>query len=76
MDTNGQLSMWWTLPGDSMAAIVDPAELRTTTSANLRLAGALGVLTGEGFAIAIGLGGGLSMVSEGKVTGVARSLFR
>ncbi|WP_433008372.1 DUF4062 domain-containing protein [Kribbella sp. CA-294648] len=68
----GQLSVWWTLPGDSMAAILDPDELVTTTAFHLRLAGALGVLDGGRFAIAIGLSGG-NMITEGKVTGVARS---
>jgi len=68
----GQLSLWWTLPGDSMAAILDPDELVATTASHLRLAGALGVLDADRYAIAIGLSGG-SMISEGKVTGVARS---
>jgi hypothetical protein len=69
---DGQLSVWWTLPGDSMAAILDPDELAATTASHLRLAGALGVLDGGRFAIAIGLSGG-NMITEGKVTGVARS---
>lgn len=68
----GQLSLWWTLPGDSMAAILDPSDMVATTAANLRLAGALGVLDGVRFAIAIGLNG-RGMITEGKVTGVARS---
>ncbi len=64
--------MWWTLPGDSMGAILDPDELVATTASHLRLAGALGVLDGDRFAIVVGLSGG-NMVTEGKVTGVARS---
>jgi uncharacterized protein DUF4062 len=73
LDAAGQLSIWWTLPGDSMAAIVDPDELRVTIAAHLRLAGATGVLSGDRFAVAVGLGGGVMMASEGKVTGLARS---
>lgn len=68
----GQLSVWWTLPGDSIAAILDPDELVATTASHLRLAGALGVLDGGRYAIAIGLSGG-DMMTEGTVTGVARS---
>ena len=51
------MSLWWTLPGDSMAAILDTEELRETMAAHLRLAGALPVLTGDRFALAVGLGG-------------------
>lgn len=69
---DGQLSVWWTLPGDSMAAILDPDELVATTASHLRLAGAVGVLDGGRFAIAIGLSVG-NMITEGKVTGFARS---
>jgi hypothetical protein len=55
-----------------MAAILDPDELRATTASHLRLAGALGVLEGDRFAIAIGLGGD-QMITKGTVTGVAGS---
>jgi hypothetical protein len=73
LDAAGQLSVWWTLPGDSMAGILDPAELTKMTAEQLRLAGATGLLDGERFAVAIGLAGSLMMVAEGKVTGVPRS---
>lgn len=72
VDAAGQVSLWWTLPSDGLGSILDQQVLTTTVARGLRLVGALRVLPDGDAAIGIGLGGGTSMVSEGKVTGVAR----
>lgn len=70
---SGQVSLWWSLPGDSLGAIVDPDALTAVVAGGLRLIGAMRVLPETDCAIGIGLGGSLALVSEGKVTGLARS---
>jgi len=70
--STGQCSVWWSLPGDSMGAILDEDDLVATTTKYLHLLGAMNLLTAERFAIAIGLGGSRTM-AEGRVTGVARN---
>ncbi len=71
--SSGQLSVWWDLPRDTMAAVVDPAELTSTTTGMLRLCAAAGVLTGDRYAIAAALGGPLQMVTSGPIPTVART---
>ena len=61
------------LPYDSLGAIVDGEDLTATTAKHLRLIGAMNLLTGERFAVGIGLGGDQRSITEGKVTGVPRS---
>jgi hypothetical protein len=70
---SGQVSLWWSLPGDGLGSILDPDTLRLDVARGLRLIGALRLLVDSNCAIAIGLGGSLTSVSEGRVTGVARS---
>jgi len=70
---SGQVSLYWSLPGDGLGSILDHDVLAATVARGLRLIGALKVLPGSDSALAIGLGGSLSMVSEGRVTAVARS---
>lgn len=68
----GQVSAWTTLPRDGLGAIVDPDDLIDTFTEQLRVIGALNVLNGARYAIAVGLGGYMSMVSIAKA-GVSRS---
>lgn len=67
-----QLSMWSTLPGDSMGSILDADDLAATLTHQLRLAGTINILPGNRFAVAAGLGGSLTRITQGKNTGVAR----
>jgi Domain of unknown function (DUF4062) len=69
---DGQASLWWSLPGDGLGTLLDANQLPASVAAGLRLIGALRLLDGTRFAVAIGLTS-MSMVSEGVVTGVARS---
>lgn len=72
VNTAGYVSLWWSLPRDRMGAILDPEDLTSTVASGLRLIGALRVLQAAEAAIGIGLSSA-SMVSEGRVTGVARN---
>lgn len=72
VDAVGQVSLWWTLPSDGLGSILDQQVLTALIARGLRLVAALRVLPEGDSAIGIGLGGGTSLVSEGKVTGVAR----
>lgn len=68
----GQTSVWGTLPGDGMGALLDPADLTDRLASYLRLAGA--ATPGDDaqhLALAVGLSP-LSSVSEGRVTGLPR----
>jgi hypothetical protein len=69
---SGQVSLWWSLPRDTLGSILDAEVLTATIARGLRLVGALHVLPNGDVAIGIGLGGSTSMISEGKVTGIAR----
>ena len=73
VDGAGQCSLWWSLPYDSLSSIIDAEELTATTARHLRLIGAMKLLTGERFALGIGLGGNQRSITEDKVTGVPRS---
>lgn len=73
VDASGQVSLCWSLPGDGLGRILDQDALMATVARGLRLIGALSLPLAPDSAIAIGVGGGLGLVSEGKVTGVARS---
>ncbi len=72
-DSSGQLSLRWSLPADGLGSLLDQEVLKSTVASGLRLIGSLRVLPDGDVAIGIGLGGGTSMVAEGKVTGVART---
>jgi hypothetical protein len=72
MSARGQLSVWWSLPRDTMGSILDAAHLNQTVTEGLHLVGALNVLTGEDFGVAVGLSGALNMTSRGTVASVAR----
>lgn len=72
VEAAGQVSLWWALPSDGLGSILDQELLVTTVARGLRLIAVLRVLPDTDAAIGIGLGGSMSMVSEGKVTGVAR----
>lgn len=67
----GQTSVSSTLPGDAMGSILDPVDLTERLGRLLRTAGA--VMPGDAphLALAVGIDP-MSMVSEGKVTGVSR----
>lgn len=71
--SSGTVSIWWALPRDSMGGILDEAELTASTTKYLRLVGAMRLLEGRRFALAIGLGGSTTLLSEGHVTGVGRT---
>lgn len=68
----GQASAWSTLPGDTMGSIFDPVDLTERLGQLLRTAGA--VMPGDvpHLALAVGIDP-MSMISEGKVTGVSRN---
>lgn len=70
---SGQFSLWSSLPGDQMGSIFDPDDIATTLARLLRLVGSANVLSGDRFAVAVGLGGSLMMMTVGRVTGHGRS---
>jgi len=69
----GQVSLWWSLPRDSMAAVLDAEDLLQTLTRGLRLVGSLRLLSGDRFAVAVGLSGSLTMISEGRVSAMPRT---
>jgi hypothetical protein len=71
--SSGQASLFWSLPRDTMGSILDPVVLEPTITDGLRLLGSLELLHGSSCAVGIGLGGSLSMLTEDRVTGVART---
>jgi hypothetical protein len=71
--SSGQVSLWWSLPADGLGSILDPETLNRDVARGLRLIGALRLLPDSDCAIAIGLGGSPTSVSEGRVTGIART---
>lgn len=70
---SGQVSLWWSLPRDSIAAVLDGEDLLQTLTRGLRLAGSLRLLSGDRFAVAVGLSGSLNMISEGRVSAMPRT---
>ena len=68
----GQVTIRHTLPRDQMGAILAPDDVAATITGSLRLAGDLGLLTGERFAIAVDITHPRG-VSEGSANGVGRS---
>ncbi|MFY0405403.1 hypothetical protein [Solicola sp. PLA-1-18] len=69
---SGQVSVWSTLPHDNMGGMLDETDLRATLVEQLGVIGVLGVLTGDRFALAPGLGGSMSRVTIAS-PGIARS---
>lgn len=73
VDSAGQVSLRWLLPGDGLGSILDQVVLTSTVAEGLRLIGALRMVPDGDVAIGMGLGGNTSMVAEGRVSGVART---
>lgn len=73
LSASGQLSTWFELPGDQMGSMLDRIDLTEGLTDQLRLAGALSVLSGERFAVAVGVGGSTTMLSLGTPGSVSRS---
>jgi hypothetical protein len=66
---SGQVSVWTTLPRAQIGAHVNNDVLRSIITDQLRLAGALNVLTGDRFAISVGLAGSMMIsVSSNSAT--------
>jgi hypothetical protein len=60
----GQVSVWSTLPRDSMGEILDPDRLPLQLASSLRLIGALNIVDGGRLAIAIGLDPGAMLTVD------------
>ncbi len=67
----GQVSVWRTLPGDSMGGILDPADLTERLARHLRTAGA--AMPGDADRLALAVGISPLNVAEGRVTGHSRN---
>lgn len=66
---NGQVSVWTTLPRAQIGAHINEIVLTSVITDQLRLVGALNVLTGERFAISVGLAGSMMIaLSPGSAT--------
>ena len=68
----GQVTVRHSLPRDQMGTILDPEDLTTTIASSLRLAGGLGLLTGDRLAVAVDITDP-SNVSEGVANGINRN---
>lgn len=68
----GQTSVWGTLPGDSLGAILDPSDLTARLAGYLRTAGAVLPVDAPHVALAAGVAP-LTTVTEGRVSGVPRT---
>jgi hypothetical protein len=68
----GQVSAWTTLARDSMGAMLDSDDLADAVALQLRVIGALNVVSADRVALSIGLGGAMSLVSFAK-PGVRRN---
>ena len=72
----GQVSLWWSLPGDGMGSILDPAATTATVARGMRTVGASRLAQGRWLGVAVGLGGSLTLVCEGTAGGPPRSSAR
>lgn len=68
----GQVTVWTTLPRDSLGAMLDSDDLEKAVALQLRVIGALNVMSADRFTLSVGLGGAMGMVSLAK-PGVQRS---
>jgi hypothetical protein len=71
LGVDGQASAWATLPGDSMGAILDPAQLPEQIAELLRLVGLLRVVDTKEMAVAVGVDP-VMMLSTGRVAQLPR----
>jgi hypothetical protein len=69
---DGQVSIWASLPADTMGSVVDPDDLSIQLADLLRMVGSLNLIDRETVAIAVGIDN-ISMLSAGRVTELPRS---
>ena len=69
---SGQVTAWTTLPRDGLGAMLDSDDLTEAVALQLRIIGALNLMTADRFALSVGLGGAMGMVSLAK-PGVRRN---
>lgn len=69
---DGQVSIWGSLPGDTMGSVVDGEDLTVQLADMLRMIGSLNIVEQDAVAIAVGIDN-ISMVSTGRVTELPRS---
>ncbi|WP_375477046.1 DUF4062 domain-containing protein [uncultured Jatrophihabitans sp.] len=69
---DGQVSIWGSLPADTMGSVVDPDDLSVQLADLLRMVGSLNLIDREAVAIAVGIDN-ISMLSSGRVTELPRS---
>jgi hypothetical protein len=68
---NGQISVWWELPSDSIA-ILQEADLTDAIAQALRLAGAVGITDQGRYAVAAGISGRMVSVVDGPMPTTSR----
>lgn len=68
---DGTVTVWSPLPSNGLGTVVDEEDLARQVAAKVRLAAALGVVSGQRAAIAAGLSG-LMMASEARVADIGR----
>lgn len=69
---DGQVSIWASLPADTMGAVVDTDEIGGQIGGLLRLIGSLNVINAETIAIAVGIDN-IGMLSSGRLADLPRS---
>jgi hypothetical protein len=68
---NGQISVWWELPSDSIA-ILQEADLTAAIAQALRIAGAVGMADQGRYAVAAGISGRMVSVVDGPMPTTSR----
>jgi len=69
---SGQVTAWTILPRDSLGAMLDADDLAEAVAQQLRVIGILNLMSGDRFALSVGLGGEMGLVSVAK-PGVPRN---
>jgi hypothetical protein len=68
LDRSGQVSVWWTLPRDTMGGILNEADLVEAFTEYLRWMGAIGVEPEPRYAVAAGVAGFIINIAEGPLS--------
>ncbi|PZS14823.1 MAG: hypothetical protein DLM57_13880 [Pseudonocardiales bacterium] len=69
---DGQVSIWASLPADTMSAVIHAEDLTNQIADLLRMIGSLDVVNSDTVAVAVGIDN-VGMISEGRVTDLPRS---
>lgn len=69
---DGQVSIWASLPADTMGAVVDADDLTRQIGELLRMIGSLNILDGERIVVAVGIDN-IGMLSSGRIADLPRS---